>query len=961
VISNQGFVSTLDGSVTDQPSDDPDTAAPDDPTLDVVGDAPLLFAAKSVALWVDAGSPGIVDPGDVLRYTIAVTNSGAVAATGVSLSDGVPANTSYVADTLTLNGLPVGRPDGGSSPLVAGIPISSTDLTPPLPAPGGGTLTPGGSAVVVFDLRVDDGVPGGTLISNQATVSSDASPDLRSDGDGDPSTGPEPTVVVVGDAQQLSIVKQVSVVGGGPALPGAQVEYVVRAANVSLVPALGVVLSDDLDAATPGRLGYVAGSATLNGSPLGVTVAGSIVTADYAAALGPLPPGGAATLRFRAVIDPGASIGATVTNTGVVTWGSPPETASASVSFDVGGTPGLAVLNGTVWHDADFDRLVGAGERLLAGWSVDLLRNGQPVQSVATDASGRYSIAGLEPNGDSATDRYELRFRAPDAGASSASLGRADSPFTNGPQRISGIAVASGANLQDLNLPIDPNGAVYDTIGRTPIAGATLSMLSAAGGTLLPPTCFDDPVQQGQVTRSDGYYKFDLNFSDPACPSGGSYLLAVAPPGSGYTAGTSQRIPPTSGSGTPPLAVPLCPGSADDALPAPPGYCEAQPSELPPPASVTAGSAGTNYHLHLTLDGSQAPGTSQIFNNHIPLDPVLDGAVALTKTTPMVNVSRGQLVPYEIRFSNELGVDPQELSIVDRYPAGFRYVEGSAQIDGVPLEPTDVGGQLIWTNLGVGSSSVRSLRLLLAVGAGVSEGEFVNHAQAVSNLNGAALSNEASATVRVLPDPTFSCTDVIGKVFADTNRNGLQDPGERGLAGVRLVTARGLAATTDSFGRYHITCAATPNEVRGSNFVLKLDDRTLPSGYRLSTRQVQVQRATAGKALRFNYAASVHRVVALDMADAAFEPGATSLRSQWKPRLALLIEELRKAPATLRLSYLADVEEEGLVDRRLAAIEQAISDAWRTVDAYALDIEREVYWRRGAPPDRTSQRTQDGR
>ena len=26
--------------------------------------------------------------------------------------------------------------------------------------------------------------------------------------------------------------------------------------------------------------------------------------------------------------------------------------------------------------------------------------------------------------------------------------------------------------------------------------------------------CFDDPNQQGQVTVGNGYYKFDLNFSD---------------------------------------------------------------------------------------------------------------------------------------------------------------------------------------------------------------------------------------------------------------------------------------------------------------------------------------------------------------------------------------------------------------------------------------------------------------
>ena len=517
-----------------------------------------------------------------------------------------------------------------------------------------------------------------------------------------------------------------------------------------------------------------------------------------------------------------------------------------------------------------------------------------------------------------------------------------------------------GSNLQDLDLPIDPNGVVYAAVQRTPVGGATLSLLNANGGAALPAQCFDDPVQQGQVTLAQGWYKFDLNFSDPACPSGGSYLLAVTPPASGFAAGISQTIPPTSDASTPPLSVPACPGSANDAIPSTTGYCEAQASELAPPPSIPPG-PGTRYHLHLLLDASQVPGSSQIFDNHIPLDPVLEGAVSITKTTPVVNVNRGQLVPYTITFGNQLGGQLSNLSLVDRVPPGFHYVKGSARIDGVSVEPTTDGRELLWTGLAVGTSARHTVTLLLAVGAGVGEGEFVNRAQVLSGAGGAPLSGEASARVRVVPDPTFSCTDVIGKVFDDANRNGVQDAGEHGLPGVRLVTARGLIATTDAFGRYHITCADTPNEARGSNFILKLDDRSLPSGYRLSTRQVQVQRATAGKALRMNYAASIFRVVSLDLADGVFEPGSTQMRAQWKPRIGLLIDELAKSPATLRLSYIADVEDATLVDRRLDAVKQEISEAWKALDHYPLAIEPEVFWRRGAPVERPAASKADGR
>jgi hypothetical protein len=142
-----------------------------------------------------------------------------------------------------------------------------------------------------------------------------------------------------------------------------------------------------------------------------------------------------------------------------------------------------------------------------------------------------------------------------------------------------------------------------------------------------------------------------------------------------------------------------------------------------------------------------------------------------------------------------------------------------------------------------------------------------------------------------------------------------------------------------------------PREGRGSNFVLKLDDRTLPSGYRSSTDQVKVERATRGKALKFNFGASLHRVIGLDLADAVFEPGTTEIRAQWRPRLELLMKELHKAPAILRLSYLADVENEALVQRRMEAVKAEITSRWQALEpGYQLAIEPEVFWRLGAPP-----------
>ncbi|HEX7045565.1 MAG TPA: hypothetical protein VF203_13245, partial [Burkholderiales bacterium] len=691
IISNQGFVSGegAGGSpVPEQPSDDPATPIADDPTRDVVGNSPLVYAHKTVQLAVDNGSPGIVDPGDVLRYTITIVNSAAIPATGVVLTDPVPANTTYVPNSARLNGVPV----SGVAPPLLQIPITGSGAGAPA-----GTLPPGAVAVVEFDVQVNAGVPTGTLISNQGSVASNELPTQLTDADGNPANGFQPTVVVVGDAQQLIITKEVFVVGGGVAASGSRLEYVVRVTNVGAVPATNVRITDDLGALV-GLLTYVPGSATLNGSTAGVSFTAGVLTADYAAVWGELAPGATAVLRFRADIEAGLPIGTRITNTAVVTWNTPPQSGSGSAAVDVGGVPGSAILNGRVWHDADFDDAFDADEPALANWTVEIRRNGVAVGSVTTAADGTYRLSGLAPN-DATGDQYELRFRAPGAGPNTAMLGRADSPFTNALQRIADIVAPSGANLQNLNLPIDPNGVVYDAVVRTPVPGAMLTMRNAATQAVLPSGCFDDPVQQGQVTTASGYYKFDLNFSDPACPPGAAYLIEATPPAAGFMPAPSQIIPPTSGAATAPFSVPGCPGTADDAVPGTADYCEAQPSPAAPSTAVPARSIGTRYYLHLTLSGAVVPQQSQLFNNHIPLDPELDGAVDIIKTTPLVNVTRGALVPYTITVRNTLPATLEDLVVIDRLPPGFKYVQGSARLDGAPAEPVSSGTELRWENL----------------------------------------------------------------------------------------------------------------------------------------------------------------------------------------------------------------------------------------------------------------------
>ena len=281
-------------------------------------------------LSVDLGSPGIVDPGDTLRYTITVRNSAAIPATGVVLrrcGSGEHDIRCEFDPAQRIARRPAGRRRiaacfGYSNQLV-GCKRRHRRVR--------------GNSEPSIRLACQCRHAHRHLISDQALVGSAELPNLPTDGDGNPGTGPEPTVVVVGVGQQLSISKQVTVVGGGAAVPGATLEYVVNVMNIASVPSTSVVITDDLNAS---QLSYVSGSATMNGSTTGVSIAGSTITANYSAVSGSLGPGASVVLRFQAILSPGLATGTVVTNIGVATWNTPTQTANASVSIIVGSVPG---------------------------------------------------------------------------------------------------------------------------------------------------------------------------------------------------------------------------------------------------------------------------------------------------------------------------------------------------------------------------------------------------------------------------------------------------------------------------------------------------------------------------------------------------------------------------------------------------------------------------------------------
>ncbi len=564
----------------------------------------------------------------------------------------------------------------------------------------------------------------------------------------------------------------------------------------------------------------------------------------------------------------------------------------------------------------------------LAGLLVEVLdADGNLVATAVTDSNGNYLVGNLNPSSVGGLfSSYAVQFRDPVSNVVYGVPVSADpEPARNGTvdnSVITGLQLASGVTTVNQDLPLDPSGVVYDAVSRLPVAGAEITL--TFGGSSVDGSCLVggvNPVSTGAA----GFYQFLLlNPAPPGCPGDGIYTLQVSSP-AGYLPAPSSLVPPEAGVYTPTTG----------------GIDAIQPQAGPP----TGGQATTYYlNFDLTLGSS-----SDVINNHLPLDPVLGGAITLVKSTPLVNVSVGQLVPYTITATNTLAAPLANIDLIDTMPPGFSYRKGSASIDGVALDPERSGRLLRWRDLSFDPGQTRVLKLILVVGAGVDSGEYVNSAQAFNNLMpapGNGVSNLATSTVRVVPDPVFDCAEIIGKVFDDRNADGYQNKGEPGIPNVRLVTARGLQVTTDAEGRFHIACAAVPNAFRGSNFIMKLDERSLPSGYRVTTENPRTVLLTRGKTGKLNFGAAIHRVLRIEIGNDAFLPNSDEIGQALTERLGSIPDILRDAPSVVRLAYAVKSEPDALVRSRLKRLRKHIEELWKDQGCcYDLMFEEEIFRR----------------
>ena len=893
-------------------------------SIPVVLNAPTIELQKS-SIFNDESGDGFAQVGETITYSFSVQNTGNVTLTNITLADtivSVPGTIASLApgaiDTTTFSAtytllaadllalqvtnsatVTATRPSGPNVSDVsdsqnpgddtgASDDVTNTNFMVPIDAvvddftasPVNGVA--GGSTPTVFSNDTLNGAPFADALVTLAITSDGGITGLGFTGTGTltiPAGTPAATYTVTYEICETANLANCDT---------ADVIVVVTAATINAD-------NDDFSAApvngvSGGTTATVFTNDTLNGVPFSPLVVDPTITVD----------GGITGLVINAdgtLTIPAATPAATYTVTYEICEDvNTSNCDTANVTIVVAPNPSVT---GTVYFDLDGNGVFGGPDlNAGSGYIVELVNGGGTViDTTTTNITGDYTLSALPGS-------YSLMFRKPNLTAIGV---------------ITGVTLTLGQIVIDQDQPIDPSGVVYNSVTRLPVAGVTVR-ITDAGGVALPSACLLDPTQQDQVTDAIGDYYFDIV---PACAAVETeFRISLVTVPSGYTLGVSATLTPQPG----PLDATTCPG---DAVPG--GSCQVSADATAPVLPTVV-----YYTAFLLITGDP-----DVVNNHIAIDPLASAASGLSKRALVTQVRRGERVPYVITANDTTLALAR---IVDIIPPGFDYVADSALVNGVALEPTIAGRNLTFDGLDVfpNAGGDITIELTLIATVAVTTGPHVNTAQLIDPATDIVVGT-ARATVTVLAEHVFDCGDIIGKVFDDRNRNGTQDEGEPGLAGVRLVTVKGVLITTDKHGRFHVTCADVPDADIGSNFILKLDTRTLPSGFKMTTANPRIVRLTAGKASKLNFGASIARMVRFDMTEEAFAAGSVKLKGQWLRAVDKVISVLEADKSTLRLTYIAKTKDKQLSAERMAAVEKLISERWAEQGGgYELPIETRV-------------------
>jgi uncharacterized repeat protein (TIGR01451 family) len=183
VTPSAGAVNGDAGAVTLTATATFDTNVSDSGTFTTTTAAVVISPIKSVS----HVSP---QSGDVVTYSIVGGNSGDDTAFNVVKRDTIPANTTYIANSVTLNGASQTDAADGDKTTVSGGVVTIVK----------GDVAPGVTGTITFQVRVNAGVPAGTSVSNVVVVDYESP-----EGNAQPTTSTNTSTFIVSASAGVSV------------------------------------------------------------------------------------------------------------------------------------------------------------------------------------------------------------------------------------------------------------------------------------------------------------------------------------------------------------------------------------------------------------------------------------------------------------------------------------------------------------------------------------------------------------------------------------------------------------------------------------------------------------------------------------------------------------------------------------------------------------------------------------
>ncbi|WP_172403476.1 isopeptide-forming domain-containing fimbrial protein [Rhodococcus qingshengii] len=308
----------------------------------VTTEHPVKVPGFTVAKAADPVSGTNVAAGQTITYTVTGSNTGNTTLDPVVLTDDL----SKVLDNAVLvDGSLKATVDGvdATAPTLSGTTLSWT-----------GALEAGKSVVLTYQVKINDGVAGGTLINNKVT------------GTAKPPTGPEITPPPVTTEHPVkvpgfTVAKAADPVSGTNVAAGQTITYTVTGANTGNTTLDPVVLTDDLSKVLDNAT-WVDGS--LKATVDGVDGAAPTLSGTTLTWTGALEAGKSVVLTYQVKINDGV-VGGTLINNKVTGTAKPPtgpEITPPPVTTEhpVDGTPAIEVLKSSV--PSTTNRVVGGQE-----------------------------------------------------------------------------------------------------------------------------------------------------------------------------------------------------------------------------------------------------------------------------------------------------------------------------------------------------------------------------------------------------------------------------------------------------------------------------------------------------------------------------------------------------------------------------------------------------------------------